>query len=144
VRFPDESTYLPARVSGFRIPESEARATRRFDENGRLIGRIGGAPWSNVYRTPRWEAVQCPSAGIYPVPAPPETWRHYGELSAAEREAAAAYDHAFSRWTAGQRARFGQWPRNRVIEFPSYNHYFFLEKPEAAKQAIPDYLSRLP
>jgi hypothetical protein len=97
-----------------------------------------------VNRTPRWEAVRCPSAAIYPVPAPPETWRHYGELSAANREAATAYYHAFSRWTAGQHAKFGQWPQNRVIEFPSYNHYFFLEKPDEARRVIVDYLSTLP
>jgi hypothetical protein len=97
-----------------------------------------------VHRTPRWEAVKCPSAGIYPVPAPPEAWRHYGELSPADREAATAYYHAFSRWTAGQRQKFGQHPQNRVIEFPSYNHYFFLEKPREAKQAIVSYLSALP
>ena len=134
------------RTSGFRLPESEIRATRRFDPDGRLIGeepsetqrRMGA-----LARTPRWDAVECPSLGMYAVPAPPETWRWYASLDAAERERAGAYYRAFGQWTAAQRAQFGASPGNRVIEFPGGNHYFFLEKPEEASRAILEFLSGL-
>ena len=136
------------RVSGFSVPESEIRATNRFDAEGRLVGRAPSAvqrQMGALVRAPRWEAVDCPSAGIYAVPAPPETWLHYyGELDAAQREAAAAYYRAFSRWTAKHREAFGRGPRNRVVEFPGSNHYFFLEKPDEAKRIILDFLSGLP
>lgn len=43
----------------------------------------------------------------------------------------------FGRWTAAQRARFGGHPRNRVAEFPTGSHYFFLEMPDDARRVIP-------
>jgi pimeloyl-ACP methyl ester carboxylesterase len=135
------------RINGHRMPESEIRATRRFGPDGRMIGRApsqSGRRMGSLMRAPRWDAIQCPSLGIYAIPAPLETWlRWYPTLDAAEREQGDAYYRAFAGWTAAQRARFGQSPRNRVIEFPSSSHYFFLEKPEEASRVILDFLAEL-
>ena len=63
---------------------------------------------------------------------------------AAQREAGEAYVREFGRWTAAQREAFGSHPHNRVVEFPSSNHYFFLEKPWEARRIIRDFVSSLP
>ena len=135
------------RRSAFRLPESEIRATNRFAADGRFVGRVPSSARRQIValqRAPRWGAIDCPAIGIYAVPTPPESWLpYYAELDSAEREAATAYFQAFSRWTAASRDQFGRFPQNRVVEFPSSNHYFFLEKPEEASRVIQDLLSQL-
>lgn len=135
------------RTEGFVMPESEIRATRRFDASGRLAGfepsqvqrRMGA-----LMRAPRWEAIECPSLGMYPVVAPLETWlRYYDQLSAEERKQGEAYVRAFGAWTAKHRRAFGQHPRNRVVEFPGTGHYFFLTNPEESSRAILLFLSEI-
>jgi non-heme chloroperoxidase len=137
------------RINAFRMPDSEIRRLHRWDAGGRMVERLVSATQRRqgaLMRTPRWEAVRCPSLGIYPVPAPLETrppaW--FRELDAAQRAAGEAYVREFGRWTAAQRAKFGSVPGNRVIEFPSSNHYFFLEKPDEARRMILDFAASLP
>jgi non-heme chloroperoxidase len=137
------------RINGFRLPEPEIRGLHRWDADGRMVERRISATQRGMgalNRAPRWEAVRCPSLGIYAVPAPLESrgpaW--FRALDAAERERGAAYVRAFGRWTAAQRARFGAHPRNRVVEFSSSNHYFFLEKPDEARRIILDFVASLP
>ena len=90
---------------------------------------------------PRWELVNCPSLGIYAIPAPLETWLpYYDSLDSDERQRGDAYFKAFAQWTAAHRDNFGQFPQNQVREFPSSSHYFFLEKPEEASGAIRDFV----
>lgn len=135
------------RTQGFVMPESEIRATRRFDASGRLVD----SPPSQVQRrmgalirAPRWDAIECPSLGMYPVVAPLETWlRYYDQLSAEERRQGEAYVRAFGAWTARQRSAFGRHPRNRVVEFPGTGHYFFLTNPEESSRAILQFLSEI-
>jgi non-heme chloroperoxidase len=137
------------RINGFRMPDAEIRGMHRWDANGRMVERLVSATQRRqgaLMRTPRWEAVRCPSLGIFPIPAPlqtrPPAW--FRELDAAQRAAGEAYVREFGRWTAAQRAKFGSVPRNRVVEFPSSNHYFFLEKPDEARRIIRDFVSSLP
>lgn len=128
------------RTQGVLLPESEIRATNRLDEKGRLIGRapINTIPLDNRRgRVPphRWEAIDCPSLGLYAVTAPLETWlphyaARYEKLSVEERQQAEAYVRAFSAWTAEQRRLFASFPQNEVVEFPASGHYFFLDQPE--------------
>lgn len=136
------------RTSGHMLPESEIRATRTFDAGGRLVGHEPSATQMRMgalNRAPRW-AIRCPSLGIFAIPTPlasrGPSW--YRELDAAGRERGDAYVRAFSRWTAAQRAQFGQVPGNRVIEFDSSSHYFFLEKPEESSRMILDFAASLP
>ena len=136
------------RTNGFRMPDSEIRGLHRWDANGRMVERIVSQTQKRqgaLIRTPRWEAIQCPSLGMYPVPAPLETWLDwYDTLDAAQREAGEAYVREFGRWTAAQRQTFGSVPWNRVVEFPTGNHYFFLEMPDLARRAIREFVSSLP
>jgi pimeloyl-ACP methyl ester carboxylesterase len=135
------------RTNGFRLPESEIRATRRFGPDGRMLAsppsetqkRMGA-----LVRAPRWDAIQCPSLGLYPVVAPLETWLPwYPSLDAEGRAQGEKYVSAYGAWTAAQRAKFDESPRNRVVEFPGTGHYFFLSHPQQARQAILQFLSEL-
>lgn len=136
------------RINGFRMPDSEIRGIHRWDAGGRMVERLVSETQKRqgaLFRAPRWEAVRCPSLGIYPVPAPLETWLDwYDSLDAAQREAGAAYVREFGRWTAAQRAKFASVPQNRVVEFPGSSHYFFLETPEEARRIIRDFVRSLP
>lgn len=136
------------RINRFRMPDSEIRGLHRWDASGRMVERVISKTQKRqgaLVRTPRWEAIQCPSLGMYPVPMPLETWLGwYDTLSAAQRAAGEAYVREFGRWTAAQRARFGGVPRNRVVEFPTGNHYFFLEMPDQARRAIREFVASLP
>ncbi|HEU0300880.1 MAG TPA: alpha/beta hydrolase [Longimicrobium sp.] len=136
------------RINRFRMPDSEIRGVHRWDAGGRMVERVVSETQKRqgaLIRAPRWEAIRCPSLGMYPVPAPLETWLGwYDTLDAAQREAGEAYVREFGRWTAAQRAKFGSVPRNRVAEFPTGSHYFFLEMPGAARRIIHDFVSSLP
>ncbi len=136
------------RINRFRMPDAEIRGVHRWDAGGRMVERRISETQKRqgaLIRTPRWEAIRCPSLGMYPVPAPLETWLGwYDTLDTAQREAGEAYVREFGRWTAAQRAKFGSVPRNRVVEFPTGNHYFFLEMPDEARRAIRDFVSSLP
>lgn len=128
------------RTQGFLIPESEIRAVNVVSADGRIVGPAprNTSPkydWFGKLPPLRWEAIDCPSLGLYAVTAPLETWLpHYADryesMSPEERERADAYVSAFSAWTADRRAEFGRLPQNEVIEFHATGHYFFLEQPE--------------
>ena len=143
------------RTQGFLLPEAEIRATNRINDNGRLVGP---APRNTLPvddrrgRVPphRWEAIDCPSLGLYAVTAPLETWlphyaARYDSLSGEDRQQAEAYVRVYSAWTAEQRKIFGSFPQNEVVEFPASGHYFFLEQPEQERAlfAIRRFASRL-
>lgn len=132
------------RTQGMMMPETEIRATRRFDQTGRLIVMTPNRAARIPPRAPRWEEVTCPSLGIYAIPAPLENWLPYYEsLDSVARDRGHAYYEAFEDWTAAHRERFGRVPSNDVVEFPSGNHYFFLEKPEEAARVIRDWVKAL-
>jgi len=135
-----------ARTQGFRPTEAALRATRRFDAAGRMVGAItpGSARWRIESPPPRWESVICPSLGIFAVPAPPESWLPYWDaLNSLQREGANAYYRAFAPWTEAARTAFAKPPQNQMVEFPSSNHYFFLEKPDEAERVMRDFLAKL-
>lgn len=136
------------RINGFRMPDSEIRGLHRWDASGRMVGRVISETQRGqgaLIQAPRWEAVRCPSLGMYPVVSPLETWLEwYPTLDAAQREAGEAYVREFGRWTAAQRAKFGSFPQNRVVEFPRTGHYFFLEQPDEARRIIREFVESLP
>lgn len=133
------------RTQGMTIPESEIRATRRFDSSGRLVGRAPVAANRAVFPAPSWDSIKCRALGIYAIPAPLKNWLpYYGSLDASARKRGHAYYEAFAKWTAAQRKQFGRYPQNEVIQFPSSNHYFFLEKPKLAARMIANWVSGLP
>ncbi|MEM7417876.1 MAG: alpha/beta hydrolase [Gemmatimonadota bacterium] len=142
-------------TQGFRLSESELRAVNELDGTGRVLGpaprdtgpRYG---WPGQVPELRWEAVECPALGLYPVTAPLETWLpfyrdRFDTTTPEERSQADAYYRAFSSWTAERRAEFGGFPQNRVVEYPGSGHYFFLNERWQADtlEDIRDFLAEL-
>lgn len=135
-----------ARTQGFQPTVSSLRSTRRFDANGRLVGAItpGSAKWTVTSPAPRWESIACRSVGIYAMPAPPATWLLYWDaLDSTKRASANRYYSAFAPWAAANRAAFGKHSQNQIVEFPSSNHYFFLEQPKLAERTMREFLAQL-
>jgi pimeloyl-ACP methyl ester carboxylesterase len=134
------------RTQGMRLPASAVRATRRFDSTGRMIGAIrsGSLDWRIRDRAPRWEAISCPSLGVYAIPAPPDdALLYWTALDTTQRRSAREYYRAFAPWTSRQREAFGRVSQNQVVAFPSSNHYFFLEQPDTAERVMRTFLAQL-
>jgi non-heme chloroperoxidase len=136
------------RINRFRMPDTEVRGLHRWDAGGRMVERVISETQKRqgaLIRAPRWEAIQCPSLGMYPVPSPLERWLGwYDSLTPAEREQGEAYVREYGRWTALQRQKFGRYPQNRVVEFPDAGHYFFLAQPDESRRIIRDFVDSLP
>lgn len=132
-----------ARTQRFQPPVSALRASRLWGEDGRLIGQKPSLvdSWNIPTPTPRWEHVACPSLGIYAMPTPYETTLAYwSSLDSLQQARGNAYYAAFAPWTKKNRDAFGRFPRNRVVEFPSSSHYFFMKMPDEAARVIDAFL----
>jgi pimeloyl-ACP methyl ester carboxylesterase len=135
-----------ARTQRFRPPVAALRNTRLWGKDGRLIGQKPSPSdaWNIVAPTPRWDRVTCPSLGVYATPRPYETYLAYwSALDSVQQAQATDYYAAFAPWTKKNRDAFGRFPQNRVIEFPSPSHYFFMEQPDEAARVIEDFLSEV-
>lgn len=133
------------RVSGMKVPLSSIRAQYHFAQDGKLVGPRPSATRDSIggmLPAPHWDAVGCPSLGVYAIPAPLETHLpYYAQLDEAARRRGAAYVEAFGAWTKKNRDEFGRSSQNRVIEFPSANHYFFMQMPDETEGVIREFLT---
>jgi non-heme chloroperoxidase len=135
-----------SRTQRFRPPVAAVRASRLWDKDGRLIGqrRSPVDSWNISNPTPQWGHVSCPSLGIYAMRTPYETSLPYwGALDSTQQARAKAYYAAFAPWTKKNRDAFRGFSQNRVVEFPSANHYFFMKEPAETARLIDAFLNRL-
>lgn len=137
------------RTQGFNPPESEIRATGRFDSDGRYLGRIPMTATTRrvtSLRTPEvdLDALDCPSLGLFPVPGPLASWHpSYESWDPEERQRADRWQEAYVVWVEETRDNFDRYPHNQVSEFSNTGHMFFLERPEEAAAAIREFVLRL-
>jgi pimeloyl-ACP methyl ester carboxylesterase len=134
------------RTQRFRPPVAALRASRLWDRNGRLIGQRQSPveSWNIPNPTPHWGQVTCPSLGVYAMPIPYNTYLTYwSALDSTQQARGEAYYAVFAPWTKKNRDAFGRFPQNRVVEFPSHSHYFFMEKPGETVQVIDAFLNSL-
>jgi len=78
------------------------------------------------------------------MPTPYETslpW--WSSLDSLQQARAKAYSAVFAPWTRKNRDAFGRLAQNRVVEFPSANHNFFMAKPDETAQVIDAFLNSL-
>lgn len=130
------------RTQGFNPPESEVRATGRFDSEGRYLGRLpatGTARRVSSLMKPEvdLDGLDCPSLGFFPLPGPLESWYPaYESWSPEERQGADRWQEVYRAWVEETRDHFARYPNNQVLEFPNTGHMFFLERPEEVAEAI--------
>ena len=135
-----------ARTEGFQPPVSALRASRSWSSDGRLIGQKPNLvdSWDVPPPTPQWGRVTCASLGVFAMPAPYETWLPYwSSLDSLQQARGKAYYAVFAPWTKKNRDAFGRFPQNRVVEFPSAGHYFFMKKPHETARMIEAFLDSL-
>jgi pimeloyl-ACP methyl ester carboxylesterase len=142
----DEVRDWYTRTQRFRPPVAALRASRLWSKDGRLIGQRNGPidSWNIPVPTPQWGRVSCRSLGIYATPKPYETslpW--WSSLDSTQKARAESYYVAFAPWTKKNRDAFGRFPQNRVVEFPSTNHLFFMAKPDETARVIDAFLNSL-
>jgi pimeloyl-ACP methyl ester carboxylesterase len=69
--------------------------------------------------------------------------RWWSSLDSLQQARGKAYYAAFAPWTKKNREAFGRLPQNRVVEFPSVNHNFFMAQPDETVRVIDAFLNSL-
>lgn len=100
--------------------------------------RVGG------FRSTRGLTNAEAALGVYAMPTPYDTALPYwSSLDSLQQARAKVYYAAFAPWTKENRDAFGRFPQNRVVEFPSANHYLFMTHPDETARVIDAFLGSL-
>jgi len=135
-----------ARIMGVREPDSEIRATARFDAADRYLGEVTAdslkARLASGSRVARYDQVHCRALAIYAVPdSLADVVPYYAELDAAGRAQGDSLLRFVAAVVADSRARFERFPQNTVVEVHGANHFVFLQRPAEVAQAMRSFLS---
>jgi pimeloyl-ACP methyl ester carboxylesterase len=137
---------LYPRVMGIDLPESEIRATARFDAEGHFIGRVTEdsltARVLSDGQVARYDRVACRSLAIYAMPdSVADVIPYYKELDAAGRAQGTALLTFVQAVVVDSRDRFAAFPQHTVVELHGGNHFIFLQRPGEVARAVRAYLS---
>jgi pimeloyl-ACP methyl ester carboxylesterase len=137
---------LYPRVMGIDQPESEIRATARFDAAGRYLGRVTAdsltARVTGGGGVARYDRVACRALAIYAVPdSVADVIPYYRELDAAGRAQAGALLGFVQAVVADSRDRIAGFPQNTVVDLHGGNHFIFLQRPGEVAGAMRAFLS---
>ena len=137
---------LYPRVMGIDQPESEIRATARFDTVGRYLGRITAdsltARVTSGSRVARYDRVDCRGLAIYAVPdSVADVITYYKELDAAGRAQGESLLRFVQAVVADSRGRIAGFPQNTVVDLHGGNHFIFLQRPGEVARAMRAFLS---
>src|SRR6185503_7130396 len=110
-----------ARVQGVREPDSEIRATVRFDSAGRYLGEVTPnslkARLASGSHVARYDQVHCRALAIYAVPdSLADVVPYYAELDAAGRAQGDSLLRFVAAVVADSRSKFERFPQNTVVE----------------------------
>ena len=135
-----------ARIQGVRVPDSEIRATVRFDSADRYLGEVTPnslkGRLASGSRVARYDQVHCRALGIYAVPdSLPDVVPYYAELDAAGRTQGDSLLRFVAAVVADSRAKFARFPQNTVLDIHGSNHFVFLQRPTGVAQAMRSFLS---
>jgi non-heme chloroperoxidase len=135
-----------ARVMGVREPESDIRATVRFDASGHYLGDVTAdslkARVASGKRVARYDQAHCRALAIYAVPdSVPDVVPYYAELDERGRAQAQAVLEFVRAVVADSRARFARFPQNTIVDLHGGNHYIFLQRPVDVARAMRAFLS---
>lgn len=132
------------RVMGIQEPESEIRATSRFDEKGRYVGEVtpdsSKARIVRAVRVPRYDRARCPALALYAAPtSPTDVVPYYAELDSTGRAHADTLLAFVASFVASSRTAFERFPQHRAAEIHG-NHFVFLEHPDEVARRIRAFL----
>jgi non-heme chloroperoxidase len=140
---------LYPRVMGVDEPESEIRATTRFDAKGRYVGRVTAdsltARVTSNGRAARYDQVACRALAVYAVPdSVADVVPYYKELDAAGRAQATALLRFVQAVVVDSRDRIARLPQYTVVDVHGGNHFIFLQRPDEVARAMRAFLSPSP
>ena len=134
------------RVMGVREPESEIRATSRFDERGRYVGEVTpdslkARPFF-THRLADYDSLHCRSLAIYAVgDSAADYFPFYRELDAHGRERLDQTIAGAEYLNKKSRARVAASPAVTVVELHG-NHFVFLQQPDTVARLMRGFLNR--
>ena len=134
------------RIQGVREPDSEIRATVRFDSADRYLGEVTPNPLkarlASGSRVARYDQVHCRALGIFAVPnSLAEVVPYYAELDAAGRAQSDSLLRFVAAVVADSRAKFARFPQNTIVDVHGANHFVFLQRPTEVARAMRSFLS---
>lgn len=137
---------LYARVMGVEEPESDIRATERFDAADRYQGSVTPntlkARVASGKQVARYDRIHCRALAIYAVPdSVADVVPYYKELDAAGRAQADSLLEFVQVVVADSRARIGRLPQFQLVDVHGSNHYVFLQHPREVAGAIRTFLA---
>jgi non-heme chloroperoxidase len=135
------------RVMGLHEPESEIRATVRFDAAGRYQGEVTAdslkARVASGKRVARYDLAHCRALAIYAVPdSVADVIPYYAEFDDAGRAQGEALFKFVQGVVADSRARIARFPQNTVVDVHGGNHFVFLQRPREVARAMRAWLRR--
>jgi pimeloyl-ACP methyl ester carboxylesterase len=136
---------LYARVMGVAEPESDIRATERFDSADRYLGSVTPnrlkARVASGKQMAHYDRVHCRALAVYAVPdSIADVLPYYKELGGAGRAQADSLLNFVQGVVADSRARMGPLPRFQVVDVHGSNHYVFLQHPREVVEAMRKFL----
>jgi len=127
-------------------PESEIRATARFDSADRYHGQVTAdsleARVASGKRVARYDQVHCRALAIYAVPdSIADVVPYYKELDTAGRAQGNALLKFVQAVVDDSRSKIARFPQNTVVDLHGGNHFIFLQQPRAVARAMRAFLS---
>lgn len=136
---------LYARVMGVEEPESDIRATERFDAadryRGSVIPNALKARLASGKQVARYDRAHCRALALYAVPdSLVDVVPYYKELDAAGRVQAESLLTFVRGVVADSRARIARLPQYQIVDVHGSNHYLFLQHPREVARAMRTFL----
>jgi non-heme chloroperoxidase len=136
---------LYARVLGVEEPESDIRATERFDAADRYRGSVTPnslkARVGSGKQVARYDRVRCPALAVYAVPdSVADVVPYYREFDVANRARAESVLTFVQGVVADSRARIARLRPYHIVDLHGSNHYLFLQHPREVTAAMRTFL----
>lgn len=136
---------LYARVMGVEEPESDIRATERFDAADRYLGSVTPnrlkARVASGREVADYDRAHCRALAVYAVAdSVADVIPYYRELDATGRAQAESLLTFVQANVAGSRTRIARLPQFQVIDMHNSNHYVFLQQPRRVAEAMREFL----
>lgn len=151
IRAADTATFasiraLYARVMGVEEPESDIRATVRFDAADRYQGPVTSnalaARVASGKLVAHYDRIHCRALAVYAVPdSVADVVPYYSELDAGGRAQADSVLEFVKGVVTDSRARIGRLPEFQVVDVHGSNHYVFLQHPGEIAEAMRKFLA---